>query len=341
MSVSVYKPVLKRKDMDAVLSTMVEENIGPGSEMRKFCLEVSRVLGVEKGLAFRDREKALVVALQGLEIEPGKGIIISALSPSHYAAAINSAGLVPVYADVDPDTACVTPASVEAVMSEDIRAMIVHYPFGYVPEIEKLIEYGIPVIEDVSQAIVTTLEERAAGSFGSLCLIDLEWNSMITAGGGCLLFPCDKKYRRQFKPIFEALPEHLLLPDMNAALGTVQILSLDKRNVERQEIEEIFRKSLMKSRHKTFLQRGEWKNVPFCFPVILQSAMNDVIQYTHKKGVMIEPAFGASVLSQYPDERYPCPHAQTVMLRTVMFPLYPMLGKKNIGTISKVLATLP
>ncbi|MBN2509664.1 MAG: DegT/DnrJ/EryC1/StrS aminotransferase family protein [Spirochaetales bacterium] len=333
--------MVKRKEMDCVLSSLVEENIGPGPEMRKFCGEVSRMLGVEKGIALRDRERALYVALSVLELEKGKGVIISALSPSYYADVIQSLNLYPVYADVDPDTAAVTPSSVEAVLSEDVQAIIVHYPLGYVPEIEKLVEYGIPVIEDVSQALLTRLEDKAAGSFGAFCLIDVEWNSLITAGGGCLLLPCDKKYRRQCKSLFDSIPEHLLLPDMNASLGLAQVLSLEKRLEERGEIEEIFQNSLMKSRHKTFLQRGEWKNVPFCFPVILQSAMNDVIQYTHKKGILIEPAFGNCVLSSRPDERFPSPNAQAVMLRTVVFPLYPILGKKNIATISKVLATLP
>ena len=341
MAVSVYKPVIKRKDMDAVLSTLVNESIGPGSEMRRFCLEMSKYIGIEKGTALRERPRALSIALKGLELSKGDAVVISALSPAYYVDVLDSLGFLPVYADVDPDSGTITPNSVEAVMKYSPKAMIVHYPFGFIPEIDKLTEFELPVIEDISQAVSARLEDRSVGSFGAFTLVDLEWNSLITAGGGCMVFPATKKYRREIKPVIDAIHDDYLLPDMNASLGQIQLNLLDKYVADRIEIEDVFRKSLMKSRHKTFLQRGEWKNVPFSFPVVVQSSMNDVIQYTHKKGILAEPAFGHCALSQHPVEEYPCPSAQRVMLRTVLFPLYPMLGKKNIGVISKILATLP
>ena len=48
MSIPVYRPTLKRRDMDAVLTCMVSDEIGPGSLAEQFSKEVARFLNKEK-----------------------------------------------------------------------------------------------------------------------------------------------------------------------------------------------------------------------------------------------------------------------------------------------------
>ena len=69
--------------------------------------------------------------------------------------------------------------------------------------------------------------------------------------------------------------------------------------------------------------------------------MKEISQYAKKKGINTRIAFEHTALDVLNIEQFPCPNARVFKMRCILFPLYPMLGKKNISLISKVLATLP
>ncbi len=64
--------------------------------------------------------------------------------------------------------------------------------------------------------------------------------------------------------------------------------------------------------------------------------------HNQHKNFPIEFAFKNSVAEYLPDEEQEqFINASSLLLRTVLFPLYPRLGAKNVANIAKVLATLP
>ncbi len=58
-----------------------------------------------------------------------------------------------------------------------------------------------------------------------------------------------------------------------------------------------------------------------------------------RKKIEVICTFEDSVLAEYEIED--CPEASNLKLRSLLFPLYPNLGKTNIEQIVKVLTTLP
>ena len=66
--------------------------------------------------------------------------------------------------------------------------------------------------------------------------------------------------------------------------------------------------------------------------------MNDVRKYARKKGVETLPAFAGRMDTE---ADIGCPCAKKLLMSTLLFPLYPTLGKKNVQLVSKVLSTLP
>jgi dTDP-4-amino-4,6-dideoxygalactose transaminase len=97
----------------------------------------------------------------------------------------------------------------------------------------------------------------------------------------------------------------------------------------------------MKSRHKTLKQRNETEAPFFSFPVLLSSSMNEVRKYARKRNLDTLPAFLDSVIAVTEEEKGEFPNARNILLRCLLFPMYPMLGKKNVDLICRVLATLP
>src|SRR5919202_147680 len=57
-------------------------------------------------------------------------------------------GAVPVFCDVDPETFCITRATVEAAMTDRTRAVIAVDLFGYLPALDELADLGVPAIQD-------------------------------------------------------------------------------------------------------------------------------------------------------------------------------------------------
>ncbi len=129
--------------------------------------------------------------------------------------------------------------------------------------------------------------------------------------------------------------------DMNAAMGLIQLDSIDHFLERRRDIGKIYEVSILKGNHKAFYSSDEdMRNYP-SFHVVLNTPLKEVSRYARKNGVMIELAFSNSSLALEPSDYRKCPNASSLLLRTVVFPIYPGLSVRNTETIARLLSTLP
>lgn len=341
MKLPVYSSTIRRKEMDAVLTTMVSEKIGPG-EMNQKLSQFAREFFVSEGVgAFRSSAIALRYALSALDLAPGSGVILSALAPYWQYQTVVSLGFDPVIADVNPDTALVTPETVEVAIARGGRVILVHESLGFLPDLPALLALNIPVIEDASQSVGASLAGKQAGSFGMFTIVGLEETDYLTAGGGALLLAPERRNAVVLKRLCDEAPLTDILPDINSALGFVQLKEMQRNTGLRTEIAAAFTRALMQSRHRTLLQQGEGVNAVYSFPVVLSSGLKEVRHYASRKDIEIDPVFESSIAGKLDDALEGCINAKSLLMRCVLFPLYPRLGNANVAKISKVLATLP
>lgn len=327
--------------MDSVLTCMVNDSLGPGDENRQFVKMLADYIGVAGGIAFREPQRALKTALLALELREKKSIIISPLSPAYYIDILAELGLAPKYVDVNPVSGCLTASEIEKRIDSETGAIILHYPLGLVPAIEEIAELQLPVIEDISQSVGSNTGNVISGSIGKFTLVGTEPEHIITTGGGTVLLAKNTRDLGKIRSLTTEFFKELFLPDMNSALGKVQIKDIEKRIETRAEIAKIFVDAAAKSKHSILRQEGEAESVWYSFPIVLHTGMKDVKQYAAKKHVETGPAFPATAFESRPDPDYPCTEAKNLIMRCILFPLYPSLGKKNIEIIAKVIATLP
>ncbi|MDC7125925.1 MAG: DegT/DnrJ/EryC1/StrS family aminotransferase [Spirochaetales bacterium] len=340
MNISVFKPSITRKEMDAVLNCMVSDRIGFGKASEQFVKDLSDYLELNGGLAFKEYFRALKTAFDGLSLEKGSVIAVSALAPNIYLDAAEASGFDIRVIDVDPDSSLIDINELEAASSE-VDAVIVNYDMGFVPDMERIADIELPIIEDISMALGASLTERKAGTWGQFTVINLDEDGIITVGGGAVVLSSSRKGVKTLNSMAAEMHPTVFLPDMNASLGSAQLKNLEAYLSSRSEISEIFTKSLMRSRHKKLSQKIDANNIAYTFPVLLETGMAEVAAYSSKKNVMTAPTFASSLAAFSEDVQADCPNAKALLLRCVNFPLYPMLGKNNISTISKVLASLP
>ncbi|MDR2630072.1 MAG: DegT/DnrJ/EryC1/StrS family aminotransferase [Spirochaetaceae bacterium] len=344
MKIDVYAPTIRRKEMDAVLTALVEDKIGPGDQARLLLAGAREYLQYDYSLALRSPAIALRLALESLGLEDGQGVVISALSPRYYAQVIESLRLVPVYCDVVPSTCTMGPETIEAALTKkpqglEVRCIVVHHVLGFVPDMPAIAALGLPVIEDCSRSYGSLLGEAKAGSFGVLTILGLEERDMLTAGGGALLYAVNRRDAAVLRNL-DPLPE-FCLPDMNAAMAVVQFREAAKNLQKRKTIAQAYTQSALQTRHKRFseTEKAEYNN--YAFPLILETGVKEVKAYAKRKDIIVESAFDDTVVGGGRIPPAQCPESYSLSLRTVLFPLYPRLGASEIEKVVKLIVSLP
>ena len=138
-----------------------------GPEVRAFEAEFAAYLGAAHCVGVANGTDALTIALRALGVRPGDDVVCPSFTFYATAEAIVNAGARPMFCDVDPGTACVTRATVEAAMTDRTSAIVPVHLFGNLAPIAELAGLGVPVLEDAAQAAGATLDGRRAGALGS------------------------------------------------------------------------------------------------------------------------------------------------------------------------------
>lgn len=341
MHIPISRPSIKRSDMDSVLSCMVTDSIGPGVLSSRLVRLVAEYIGVAGGVAVREYPRAIKIVFEAMGLTKGDRILLSPLHPSVYAKVAREMDLEPVYVDVESGNGCI---SFEEVSKEDltaVKAIVSFAPLGFVPPVEQLLTTGVPLIEDLSQAIGANTANRRLGTFGSYTLISLEPDGIITSGGGVIILGKGRKEVNILQRIIESYQLEILLPDFNAALGITQIQSIERFLSKRKDIAQVFSQAILRTRHKPLLQLDEAENVYYSFPILIASGLKDVQAYCKKQGIETTLAFDHSILGAGLTQEKDFPISRALYLRCLLFPLYPSLTKTSIEHLQKVLTSLP
>jgi dTDP-3-amino-3,4,6-trideoxy-alpha-D-glucose transaminase len=137
-----------------------------GPEVEAFEREFAAYLGVRHCIGVANGTDALTIVLRALGVGPGDEVVVPSFTFYATAEAAISAGAKPVFCDIDPDTFCVTPDSVKAVMTPRTKAIVPVHLFGNVAPVPELRALGVPVVEDAAQAAGGSLGGVKAGALG-------------------------------------------------------------------------------------------------------------------------------------------------------------------------------
>lgn len=157
--------------------------------------------GMPFALALPSCTSAIHLALLALGIGPGDEVIVPELTWIATAAPIHYVGATAVFADVDPSTWCLDPASFESWITPRTRAVIPVDLYGGFPDMDAIRSiagrHGISVIEDAAQAVGADYHGKPAGGLGDFGVFSFHGSKTLTAGeGGLLLCRTAEHYQR-------------------------------------------------------------------------------------------------------------------------------------------------
>ncbi|MDR1219105.1 MAG: DegT/DnrJ/EryC1/StrS family aminotransferase [Treponema sp.] len=338
--IEVYSPTIRRKEMDAVLTVLVEEKIGPGTRSESLVQNVKEQVGFDYCIGLRSPALALYFALKALDIEDGREVIISALSPVYYVRVIKALRLKPVFCDTPPSCAVIDKDRVHALVSSETRAIVVHHTLGFVPDAVSIAELGPPVIEDCSQSFGAFSGDKLSPPAGIFTIVGLEERDALTGGGGALLFAMNRRNGTVLRNVGKLPGEYALL-DMNAAMAAAQLREMRRNLAKVKEIAQAYAQASLRTRHKRFISRDDVEYNNYAFPLILETGMKDVTAYAKKKDIAVENPFVDTVAGSGLVAGDQCPESYSLSMRTALFPIYPRLMSAEIEKVAKLIGTLP
>lgn len=134
---------------------------------------------------------ALHLALLAAGIGPGDEVVVPECTWIATAAPIAYVGATPVFADVDPESWCLTPDTLATSLTPRTKAVIVVDLYGNMPDMDSIQRiadrHSVVVIEDAAEAIGSEYRHRPAGSFGFASTFSFHGSKTLTTGEGGML----------------------------------------------------------------------------------------------------------------------------------------------------------
>lgn len=141
-----------------------------GNEVANFEEQWALTCGVAHGVGVGNGMDAIEIALRALGIQPGDEVITTPMTAFATVLAVLRAGAIPVLADIDPDTALLSPESVRRCINKKTKAVLLVHLYGQVRQMDEwenlCAEHGIVLVEDCAQAHLAKWRGKVAGSFG-------------------------------------------------------------------------------------------------------------------------------------------------------------------------------
>ena len=194
---------------------------------------------------------AIALCLRGL----GLGIGDEVITPSHTAVAtiagIEQAGCTPVFADIDPNTRCITPKSIEERVGDNTRAIMPVHIYGQPAEMHRILKVAkdrnFTVVEDCSQAHGAEIRGQKIGTFADISAFSCyPTKNLGGTGDGGVILCRSKEFAEEIKSLrqygWNEARESITpgfnsrLDEMQAAILRVKLLHLADDNNKRRAI---------------------------------------------------------------------------------------------------------
>jgi dTDP-4-amino-4,6-dideoxygalactose transaminase len=143
-----------------------------GPEVAAFEEEFAAYVGRRHCIGVANGTDAITIALRALGIGEGEEVVVPGVSFFATAEAVVNAGAVPVFADIDPETLCMTAATAERAVTRRTRALLPVHLFGNPAPMRELREladaHDLHLVEDAAQAAGAELAGKRAGALADI-----------------------------------------------------------------------------------------------------------------------------------------------------------------------------
>jgi dTDP-4-amino-4,6-dideoxygalactose transaminase len=256
-------PSFTQEEADAVQNVLLSNKVNywTGQEGREFEKEFASFSDSKYAVALGNGTLALDIALKAMNIGAGDEVITTPRTFLASASSIVTAGAKPIFADVDLNSQNITAESIDAVLTEKTKAVIVVHLAGMPAEMDAIMalseKHGFYVIEDCAQAHGAKYKGKSVGSIGHVGAWSFCQDKIMSTGGeGGMVTTNDESlwktmwsykdhgkswdaiYNKEHPPGFRWLHESFgtnwRMTEMQAAIGRIQLTRMTSWTQSRQ-----------------------------------------------------------------------------------------------------------
>lgn len=246
-TVGIAHPYIGEEEKQAVMAVLDSGQLVQGETVETFEQLFAEFCGAKHAIATTNGTTALTVALMASGIGLDDEVIIPSFTFVATATSVISVGAKPVYVDIEPDTFCIDPAKLEAVITEKTRAIMPVHLYGHpanIPAMQAIADkYNLVIIEDAAQAHGASLNGQYAGTLGDAAAFSFYPSKNMTTGEGGMVVTNDDELAQQARMarnhgmntryLHETLGLNYRMTNILAAIGVAQMDRIEAWNEKR------------------------------------------------------------------------------------------------------------
>jgi dTDP-4-amino-4,6-dideoxygalactose transaminase len=244
------RPIIGEEERAAVDRVLRSGMLAQGPEVAAFEAEFSAHFRLDRPcVAVNSGTSGLHLGLLAAGVGPGDEVIVPSFTFAATANAVALVGATPVFADIDPVTFCIDPASVEKAISDRTVGIMPVHLYGHPANMPELCEIadrrGLRLFEDAAQAHGASLDGRPVGTWGDFAMFSLYPTKNMTSGEGGMVSVVDPDHEQRLRlfrnqGMLRAYENEVVglnnrMTDIHAAIGRVQLTKVDGWTRRRQE----------------------------------------------------------------------------------------------------------
>jgi dTDP-4-amino-4,6-dideoxygalactose transaminase len=181
-------PSIGAREKALVLETLESGWITTGPRALELGNRIAELAGARHGLAVSSATAALHLGLVGCGVKHGDEVIVPTYTFVACANVVEHCGARPVLVDIEPDTLCLSPRSVEAAITKKTRAIMPVDIGGHPADLDGIEAIakarGIPLVEDAAHALGAAWGDRPVGSRATATAFSFYATKNLTTGEG-------------------------------------------------------------------------------------------------------------------------------------------------------------
>lgn len=238
--------VLDSNVLSKFLGTWSPDFFG-GPRVQKFEREWQEYFGVNHAVSVNSATSGLNAAVGAAGVGPGDEVIVSPFTMSASAACVFVYNAIPVFADIDPETFCLTADTIRERITPRTKAIVAVDILGYPSNMDEIMslakKHNLTVIEDAAQAPGAKHHGRFAGTQAHMGVFSLNYHKTIHTGEGGVVVTNDAALAERLQLIrnhaevvvenkgvtnlVNMLGFNYRMTEIEAAIGSEQLKKLD------------------------------------------------------------------------------------------------------------------
>jgi dTDP-4-amino-4,6-dideoxygalactose transaminase len=219
-----------------------------GPKVQEFETKWAVHMGAKFAISVNSCTSGLYAACGAVGIGPGDEVIVSPYTMSASASCVLAYNAIPVFADVDEDTFCISPETIAKVISSRTKAIVVVHIMGRPADMDGIMqlakEHNLKIIEDCAQSPGAIYKNKKVGTIGDIGVFSLNYHKTIHTGEGGVAITDNEELATRLRLIrnhaeavcgdmgvtnlVNLLGFNYRMTEIEAAIGIEQLKKLDK-----------------------------------------------------------------------------------------------------------------